>query len=279
MASVAEKFRGERGDTSSAMITFVVLGATGARNALDLTETYIAANYASSTYDSLPLADISVIEISSVTGHYETTATFSSEDRQEPETSDIEYSFDLALDTRKVYTSLDTDASYQATGEAHKPTNNRINVQPDGEVEGADVRIPTASFQLTWFAPDTSVTASYKQTVSETVGKINDDTFYGHAAGEVMFVGASGSKRSRDDWQLTFRFEVSPNKTDVVIGESPNQITVSTVNGWQLLWVDYKAIPDTDANGKDIINHVPREAYVENIYEEADFSTLGIGTS
>ena len=56
----------------------------------------------------------------------------------------------------------------------------------------------------------------------------NAAEFYGFDAGEVLFVGAAGQMRNAEDWQLTFRFEVNENRTDVVIASG-------TVGGGPLL--------------------------------------------
>lgn len=279
MATVAEAYRGESGDQNGRTIEFVVTGATDTGDAITSTSTYIATNYSGSAYDGFPLQNISSEEVSWTKGVFRTIANFGLFSRGNeiaPETSDIELSFDVNLDTRRVYRSIETVESYVPAGSAADKTrwSNQINVTEDG-AEGADVRIPVGGFQVTFYAPVATVTPTYRATVLGMVGKVNNATFYGHAAGEVMFSGVAGRQRNSADWELTFRFEVSPNQTNIDIGGT---ITVTTIEGWDLLWVEYaKPAKDPVNDGHKI--HRPLEAYVERIYERADFSQLGIETS
>ena len=51
-------------------------------------------------------------------------------------------------------------------------------------------------------------------------------------------------------------------------------ITVSAKKGWEYLWVKYSETEDTAA--KSLVQR-PVAAYVEKVYEQADFGGLGIG--
>jgi hypothetical protein len=68
------------------------------------------------------------------------------------------------------------------------------------------------------------------------------------------------------------------NKTDITVGEGTDQITGIDVEGWQLLNVDFERGHRLNNDGTVTDIFVPREAYIERIYESADFSVLGIGT-
>lgn len=83
--------------------------------------------------------------------------------------------------------------------------------------------------------------------------------------------GASGSKRGEDDWEITFRFAASPNKTGLTVGD----IVGINKKGWEYMWVRYADAEDAAA--KAIVKK-PVAVSVEKVYEEGDFSTLGIGT-
>jgi len=102
-------------------------------------------------------------------------------------------------------------------------------------------------------------------------GKVNNASWKGFAAGEVLFLGVSGSKRGEDDWEITFRFAASPNRTNIQIGN----ITVASKKGWEYLWVRYADVED---GGSNTLVKQPVAVYVEKVYEEGDFSALGIGT-
>ncbi|RMF94392.1 MAG: hypothetical protein D6741_12675, partial [Planctomycetota bacterium] len=113
------------------------------------------------------------------------------------------------------------------------------------------------------------VTDAYKATLYNLTGTVNNATFRNFAAGEVLFMGASGSKRGPGDWEITFRFAASPNVTGLTIGE----ITGINKNGWDYLWVAYA--DDVDDAAKELIKK-PIAAYVERVYRYTDFSLLGI---
>ena len=73
------------------------------------------------------------------------------------------------------------------------------------------------------------------------------------------------------DWEISFRFAASPNVTGLTIGE----MTGIDKKGWEYLWVRYADAED--ATAKALVK-LPIAAYVEKVYEEGDFSQLGIGT-
>ena len=108
----------------------------------------------------------------------------------------------------------------------------------------------------------TRVSTSYKKTLAALTGTVNKSSFRGFSAGEVLFLGASGTKRSRKataPWEITFRFAVSPNKAGF---------------SWDYLWVRYA---DKVAEGGRNVVKKPVAAYVEQVYLEGDFGNLGLG--
>ncbi len=86
--------------------------------------------------------------------------------------------------------------------------------------------------------------------------------------GEVLFLGASGSKRGKEDWEITFKFAASPNITGLTVGP----ITGIAKRGWDYLWVRYL----DDEDSFQIIRR-PVAAYVERVYEFGNFADIGIG--
>ncbi|MFN9131136.1 MAG: hypothetical protein ACK5XO_00450, partial [Phycisphaerales bacterium] len=116
------------------------------------------------------------------------------------------------------------------------------------------------------------VTGAYKGAIFNCTGKTNAGGFKGFAPGEVLFLGATGSKRGDgpdDDWEITFRFAASPNETGLSVG------TITGINkkGWEYLWVRYADAEDT---GSGAIIKKPIAAYVERVYDDANFGALGI---
>lgn len=112
------------------------------------------------------------------------------------------------------------------------------------------------------------VTPAYRGTLFNLTGKVNNASFKGLAAGECLFLGASGAKRGSDDWEITFRFAGSPNRTGITVGGISKK-------GWEYLWVRYADVEDTASN--TLVKRLVA-AYVEKVYEEGNFAALGIGT-
>lgn len=179
-----------------------------------------------------------------------------------------EYTFDTGGGSTKITQSIATIASYAPTGLTAPDFQGAIGVTED-KVEGADIVSPQYQFTETHVFADAAVTSSYKIALARLTGRVNDDTFRGFAAGEVLFLGATGSKRGDENWSITFRFSVSPNATGLTVGT----ITGIDKKGWEYLWMRYADFEHAAANA---IVKRPIAAYVEQVYVTDDFTDLGI---
>jgi len=131
--------------------------------------------------------------------------------------------------------------------------------------------VPVYSFGETHVLADATVTPQYRGLLFSLTGRTNNTSFKGCAAGECLFLGASGSKRGDGDWEIAFKFAASPNKNQFTVGG----ITIPAKKGWEYLWFRYE---DTvDANAKRLVKR-PLSAHVEKVYEEGNMAGLGIGT-
>ena len=151
--------------------------------------------------------------------------------------------------------------------------NGAIEVDNEGNVNGVDVTMPVLNFTETHTMNGSRVTTSYKKTVAALTGTVNSSGFRGFSAGEVLFLGASGTKRSKRPnapWEITFRFAVSPNQSSLQVGK----LKVSNKKGWDYLWVRYA--DKVAENRKNVIKE-PVAAYVEQVYPTGDFGNLGLG--
>lgn len=181
------------------------------------------------------------------------------------------YQFDTSGGTQHVTQGIATAGAY-GTG----PTGGAAGVNDfggaigvtDSDVEGVDITVPVFSWSETHCIADEDITTVYRNTMANLTGTVNNAIFRGHAAGEVLFLGASGSKRGSDDWQITYRFAASPNRVGLTVGD----ITGIAKGGWQYLWVRY----ETDTGGDQVVRR-PLAAYVEQVYPSSDFSLLGLG--
>ena len=188
--------------------------------------------------------------------------------KEPPETGDSTFQFETGGGTTHITQSLSTSGKYAPPGKTAPDFKGAIGAANDS-VEGTDVTVPVYNFSETHYIPVANVTGAYKATLFALTGKVNNASFKGFAAGEVLFLGASGSQRGQDDWEITYRFAASPNVTGLQVGD----ITGIDKKGWEYLWVRY-----ADAEDQNVLVKRPIAAYVERVYESGDFSQLGIGT-
>lgn len=183
-----------------------------------------------------------------------------------PQTGESSFQFETGGGSERRTHSLETVNSYPSGAPDFK---GAIGVTPNG-VEGVDVVVPQYTFSEVHFIDDASVTTGYKSTIANLTGKVNNATFKGFAAGEVLFLGASGAKRaSGDDWEITFRFAAQGNQTGLEVGD----ITGIAKKGWEYLWTRFE---DTEDTTNKALVKTPQAVYIEQVYPEGDFSGLGI---
>ncbi len=192
-----------------------------------------------------------------------------------PQQGESAFAFDTGGGTQHITHSLATVASYAAPGTTAPDFQGAIGVTAEvgGSVEGVDIVVPVFQFTETHVFADAAVTDAYKIALMLMTGRVNSDMFRGFAAGSVLFLGAAGSKRGPasggGDWDITFRFAVSVNLSSIVVGP----ITGINKKGWEYLWVRYEDAEDGAAHA---IVKRPVAAYVERVYTELPFSSLGI---
>jgi hypothetical protein len=180
---------------------------------------------------------------------------------------DIEYNFDTGGGSQKITQTI-SPLSVTKYGTNAPDFKGAINVDSNS-VNGVDIIVPVYSFSETRIVDNDDVGASLKSALFNLTGKTNNAAWHGFAAGEVLFMGASGSRHGRrGDWEINFKFGASPNKTNITIG------TISGISkkGWEYLWVLYEK--STDQN---CLIQVPKAVYVHQVYASGDFSALGLG--
>ena len=151
--------------------------------------------------------------------------------------------------------------------------NSAIGV--DGQsVNGVDIVVPALSWTETYDVPAAYVTAAYIKGVAGLTGTVNNAAFRTFAAGEVLFMGCSGSQEWDDQkgngpWSLSYKFVASPNVTAQTIGD----ITGVEKKGHEYLWVRYE-----DSVSENELVKKPKYVYVNKVYRDGNFAGLGIGT-
>lgn len=185
-------------------------------------------------------------------------------DDAESGNSDPALAFDTTGGTRHLNRSLATISITPAEATNY---GGAIEVDGEGNVNGVDVTMPVMTFSETHTFAPSKVTSDYQKRLFTLTGTVNKAAFRGFAAGEVLFLGASG-QCSGDLWDLTFKFAISPNRANIKVSDT---VTVAKKRSWDYLWVRFgeKAV-------QGALLKVPIAAYVERVYKDGDFSQLGL---
>jgi hypothetical protein len=178
-----------------------------------------------------------------------------------------DFAFDLTAQTEHITQSLQTVESVKRGGGVAKDNKRAIGITKTGEVKGCDRFKP----YLEWAVSKTfdAITMAYIHTITDMVGTVNSNTFYGGEAGTQMFLGASGNTKDIDNCVITFKFARQKNRTAI---EILPDLVIASKKGWEYLWVSYKSADDALQ-----LTQQPEAAYVEKIYESTDFADLRIG--
>lgn len=282
--SVAEKFGSERWRTghsgTSRELTYLAVGYATGELAGAAVESLVPRVYG---LHGLPLASIDPEEVAD--GIYEVRCLWSWEPREprpegqqapgeEPEQL---FSFNTAGGTTKKYQSRHPTIRYGARINGDLTTapdfGGAIGVTRDS-IEGVDVVVPQLEFQLKRTFQPGWLTFSRLKLLHDLTGTVNQLTFGEFAPGEVLFLGADGQQKSRTQpVTATFHFRSSSNSGEQQFGSGSNTVTIAGKKGWEYLWFLYEDAVDDAANY--LVRRL-RAAYIEKVYEERDWSGLGV---
>jgi len=262
----AESRESTTGESASVELLYVVRGT-----ASDIEAKATLAGATPLMYDGLPRESLHVspvfVDVDNPDGSiWEGVVRYGRTPR--PETGQSLFSFDTGGGTQHVTQSLQTVGKYAAPGQTAPGFGGAIGVTKDS-VDGVDITVPVYNWTETHYLDDVYVSGSYKAALFRLTGKVNQSGFRGFESGEVVFLGASGSKRGEEDWEITFRFAASPNRWDLTVGS----ISGIRKRGWEYLWVRY-----VDEEDDGVLVKRPASVYVEQVYEYGDFRQLAIGT-
>lgn len=194
-----------------------------------------------------------------------------SDQQSDLDTGDYEISFDTGGGTVTRTVSLAT-TSYAKSGETAPDFKGAIGVVRDKsetKVEGVEVGVPSLKFSIRKRQPRTTITLDYVHTLKALTFTKNNAEFLGFAAGELLFIGASGRQGTDSDPEVTYNFIASDNVSALTVGE----ITGVVKAGHDYLWVYFEDVEDSSA---DMTVKQPKAAYVEQVFYEGNFGELGI---
>lgn len=194
--------------------------------------------------------------------------------RERKKTGEAEFSFDTGGGTQHISNSLATSGKFAPAGQTAPDFKTLIGVTADS-VEGVDVQVPSFSFTVTRYMASGDLTTDYVSSLYNRTGCVNTDDVdlnvdgvsLSFDPGELLFMGATGRKRGKEDWEVTLHFSASQNRFNFTVGD----ITIDSKLGWEYLWVRYD--DRVDAVAKRLVK-VPAAAYVEQVYHESALSGL-----
>ncbi|HUW99886.1 MAG TPA: hypothetical protein VMY35_02825 [Phycisphaerae bacterium] len=204
---------------------------------------------------------------------------YSLRDALVPAVGESSFHFEVGGQGRHINRSLETIARYGCAPQTAEDHGQLINVTGQGQdlaCEGIDIpQGASYHFSETHILPAAAVTDAYKGALFALCLTTNAGAFKGLAIGEGLFLGASGSKRSLGDWEITYTFAGNPNEADI---RDPyltaKGFTVAIPKqGWHYVWWRY--LPAVEL-GK--LQYTVTGVYVERLFRAGDWTLLGLGT-
>jgi hypothetical protein len=222
--------------------------------------------------DTIEVEPIVVDESGSGIDLWKATVYYKRQPSIEQENSE---SFDTSGGTQHITQSIQTIYRYGYAPDC----GGAIGVTNDS-VEGVDIVVPVFNFTERKFYAD--VTWLQRRIIADLTGTVNLKTFREFSSGQVLFLGASGSKSDRlpeTPWEVTYQFSAMPNQQNLTVGA----ITNITKLGWQYMHVRYQATDATIGDSLDPLGEVgqtfriqyPVGVYIEQVYHYGDFELLG----
>lgn len=192
------------------------------------------------------------------------------DDKQQVDTGSYTFSVSTTGGTARILSSLATINRYAPPGKTAPNFKQAIGVTREGDVQGVDIIVPACKFTMSYRQPKHVITTPYVRLVESITGTVNNATFYGRAAGEVLFAGGNGRQGTNSDPTWDYEFIRLPNIAGQTIGEIINVAK----KGHEYLWVLFEESADPTA--KYTVKK-PKAVYVERVYLETNFGVLGIG--
>jgi len=149
----------------------------------------------------------------------------------------------------------------------HVPDTQLVNANYLGEVKGVDIDL-MSGLMLTYTSvvPGANIN-TYMGTLHTMRHVVNSVAWHGLAAGEAIFVGASGGERADGDYQITHRFAAKPNETVIPIGA----FSVAC-DGWDYIDIRYCESVEGAGAYKVLIPTV-MTVYVHRLFKREAFAT------
>ena len=266
---------GELTKASTAEINYLVTGVTTKSAALSA----VAAG-APSSYGGLPLSEVrfngySGEDTLEAVAVYASSSNSGDDGGYDEETPTM--SFDCGGGTKHVTYCGGSQSRRFGTLDAGNAIGWNGKVGDACEIAGVDV--PTAQFRLSFtrvMPRASALSVDFMRSTGLMVGKVNDSTFKGWSAGEVMFLGASYTAplKGRQKVIVTYNFAIQPNETNVMVAGHD----IGDVDGYDYVWTIPKTEVPPASGGVTAPKLDIEAAYSAPVCSRVSFSSLGLGS-
>lgn len=194
------------------------------------------------------------------------------------QTGEKSFSFNTAGAQQHMSAALKHIQTYTLSGSGSTvttstPMDGFLNVGEDNSIGGLDADLGIFGFQITSYIPPASMTESYVSLLFKLTDTVNATNFTVNAdgvnlsfnEGECRFTGATGSKRSTGDWELTQNFSALPNASSLSIQDFKG----IDKRGWEYICVR----PKTTATSEFIAPTIDF-VFVDQLYGEENWTGL-----
>lgn len=269
-----------KGRNPSGELRFVVTGVDMTSGFTEQSVVDAVNAVALTTFAGLPRDSTRVEQISNDV--WAATVTYSRQSTGQPPTvgtTGYAWSFSTQGQTERVEMAISQTAQTLITN-GTVPTNVglQIAIDQDGVAQGVDIVVPKLEWSETHVIAASVVEGSsgaWIKTVAGITGSVNSGTFRGFAAGEVLFLGASGSKNEDSTYSVTFNFLCSNNVASLSFptydanGQKTNTTASIAKGGHDYIWFLHQKSEDATTKA---ITPITSAVFSAKVYPSASFT-------
>ncbi len=185
------------------------------------------------------------------------------------QSGEFEFSFSSVKQSIKRTVSIESKC-FEASGETNPHDKQLINCDPKtGVPRGADVTEYLNAFRWRVAVPFSTAAESWRRSVGELRGTLNQSSFFGYEARSVMFDDITGGVKAKDLYNFDLSFTQKTHQTGVSIGG----ITVGNVDAWSVIDVETEPEEATISSKKQLLPKVKR-VKIHRVDRIADWSLI-----
>lgn len=182
--------------------------------------------------------------------------------REKAATGSYRFSFDTTGGTVHITNSKETVGKFPATAPNFK---GMIGVHDD-QVDGVDITIPALKMSYAFKHPLGVMSEAKAKYLSSITGMVSSVLWHGFAAGEILFLGATGSDGTDAEAEVAYHVVASVNATGLSFGDVANVIK----KGHEYAWIAWKNAVDAGPPKRPVKQ--PEFVYVERLYDTVDLN-------